>query len=53
MFYWLDNFIRCLPPFIHQGMGLNPTSYTVFLFFNILLWFSQMVRRANGLARHS
>jgi hypothetical protein len=31
MFYWLDNFI--LPSFFHQGMGSNPTFYTVFLTF--------------------
>jgi hypothetical protein len=50
MFYWLDNFTHYLPPFFHQGMGSNPTSYTVF---NILRWFNQMSRRANMLARHS
>jgi hypothetical protein len=26
MFYWLDSFTQCLPPFFHQGMGSNPTS---------------------------
>jgi hypothetical protein len=25
MFYWLDNFTQCLPPFFHQGVGSNPT----------------------------
>jgi hypothetical protein len=29
MFYWLDSFTQCLPPFFHQGMGLNPTFCTV------------------------
>jgi hypothetical protein len=28
MFYWLDSFIKCLPPFFHQGIGSNPTSCT-------------------------
>ena len=50
MFYWLDSFTQCLPPFFHQGMSLNPTFYTVF---NILRCFNQMGRRANRLARHS
>jgi hypothetical protein len=39
MFYWLDSFIECLLPLFHQGMGLNPTYFTVF---NILRWFNQM-----------
>jgi hypothetical protein len=43
MFYWF-------PPFFHQGMGSNLTSYTVF---NILRRFNQMDRRANELTRHS
>jgi hypothetical protein len=30
MFYWLDNFTQCLPPFFQQGMGSNLTSCTVF-----------------------
>jgi hypothetical protein len=30
MFYWLDSFTQCLPPFFQQGMSLNPTSYIVF-----------------------
>jgi hypothetical protein len=30
MFYWLDSFTQCLPPFFHQGIGSNPTSCTVF-----------------------
>jgi hypothetical protein len=47
MFYWLDNFIECLLSLFHQGMGSNPTSFTVF---NILRWFNQMGQRANGLA---
>jgi hypothetical protein len=50
MFYWLDSFTQCLSPFIHHGMSSNPSSYTVF---NILRWFNQIGRRANGLARHS
>jgi hypothetical protein len=25
MFYWLDNFTLCIPPFFHQGMGSDPT----------------------------
>jgi hypothetical protein len=33
MFYWLDNFTNCLMPFFHEGMGLNPTFCTVFLYF--------------------
>jgi hypothetical protein len=34
MFYWLDSFTQCLPPFFYQGMGsktLPPAP-----FFNIL-----------------
>ena len=23
MFYWLDSFAQCLPPFFHQGVGSN------------------------------
>jgi hypothetical protein len=30
MFYWLDGFIECLPPFFRQSVGLNPTSCTAF-----------------------
>jgi hypothetical protein len=30
MFYWLDSFAQCLPPFFHQGVGSNPTSCTAF-----------------------
>jgi hypothetical protein len=30
MFYWLDSFVQCLPPFFHQGVGSNPTFYTAF-----------------------
>jgi hypothetical protein len=29
LFYWLDSFTQCLSLFFHQGMGSNPTSYTV------------------------
>jgi hypothetical protein len=39
MFYWLSSFTQCLPPFLHQGVGLNPTFYTVFLIFYVeLIW---------------
>jgi hypothetical protein len=45
MFYWLDSFAQCLPP--------HPSSIRVWvqtpppaLFFNILLWFNQISRRA-------
>jgi hypothetical protein len=24
MFYWLDSFAQCLPPFFHQGCGFKP-----------------------------
>jgi hypothetical protein len=39
MFYWLDSFTQCLPPFF-QGMSSNPTSYTVFLTFyaDLIKW---------------
>jgi hypothetical protein len=30
MFYWLDSFTQCFPLFFYQGMGSNPTLYTVF-----------------------
>ena len=30
MFYWLDSFAQCLPPFFYQGVGSNLTSCTVF-----------------------
>jgi hypothetical protein len=40
MFYWLDSFTQCLPPFFHQGMGSNPTSCTIFLTFyaDLIKW---------------
>jgi hypothetical protein len=28
MFYWLNSFAQCLPPFIYQDVGSNPTSCT-------------------------
>jgi hypothetical protein len=30
MFYWLDDFTKCLPPFFHQDVGSNPSFYTNF-----------------------
>jgi hypothetical protein len=33
MFYWLDGFIQCLPPFFHYSVGPNPTSCIAFLTF--------------------
>jgi hypothetical protein len=50
MFYWLDSFTQRLSSFFHQGMSSNPISCIVF---NILCWFNQICRQANGLARHS
>jgi hypothetical protein len=44
MFYWLDSFTQCLPPFFHQGMGLNRTSCTVFLIF-----YADLIKWADGL----
>jgi hypothetical protein len=41
MFYLLDNFVQCLPPFFYEGVGSNTISCTVF---NILRWFNQMAR---------
>jgi hypothetical protein len=40
MFYWLDSFTQCLPPFFHQGIGSNPTSHTIFLTFyaDLIKW---------------
>jgi hypothetical protein len=35
MFYWLDSFARCLPPFFHQSVGSNQTPPPASLF-NIL-----------------
>jgi hypothetical protein len=43
MLYWLDSFIQCLLPFFHQGMGLNPTSYIVFLTF-----YTDLIKWADG-----
>jgi hypothetical protein len=45
MFYGLDNFTQCLLFFFHQGMSSNPISCIIF---NILRWFNQIGRRANG-----
>jgi hypothetical protein len=33
MFYWLDSFTPCLPPFFHHSVRSNPTSCTAFLTF--------------------
>jgi hypothetical protein len=44
MFYWIDVFTQCLPPFFHQGFGSNPTSCTIFLIFYANL----TTRLANG-----
>jgi hypothetical protein len=30
MFYWLDNFVQCLSPFFHQGVGSNLISCIAF-----------------------
>jgi hypothetical protein len=35
MFYWLDDFTKCLPPFFHHGVGSNPTYYIAFLTFYV------------------
>jgi hypothetical protein len=29
IFYWLDDFTQCFPPFFYQGVGSNPTSCTM------------------------
>jgi hypothetical protein len=43
MFYWLDSFTQCLPPFFHQVMGSNPTSCTIYLKFyaDLIKWVDQ------------
>jgi hypothetical protein len=35
MFYWLDSFTQCLPPFFHQGMSSNPT---IFCYVDLIKW---------------
>ena len=30
MFYWLDDFTQCLPPFFYHGLGSNLTYCTTF-----------------------
>jgi hypothetical protein len=44
MFYWLDSFTQCLPPFFYQVMGLNITSCTIFLTF-----YADLIKWADGL----
>jgi hypothetical protein len=47
MFYWLNNFVQCLPPFFHQGVGLNPTSCTTFniphLIHRFLIFYTELI----------
>jgi hypothetical protein len=33
MFYWLDGFTQCLPPFFHQGRGFKRHILRRFLIF--------------------
>jgi hypothetical protein len=35
MFYWLDSFTQCLPPFFHQGMGSTPPPAPFFDIFTV------------------
>jgi hypothetical protein len=53
MFCWLDNFTECLSPFFHQGMGLNPTSCTVFLSFyvDLIKWVDGLMGWPNTISR--
>jgi hypothetical protein len=37
MFYWLDSFTQCLPPFFHQGMGSNPPPVPFLTFYADLI----------------
>jgi hypothetical protein len=48
MLYWLDSFTQCHPSFFYQGMGLNPTSCTVFLTF-----YADLIKWVGGPAPHS
>jgi hypothetical protein len=50
MFYWLDDITHCLLPFLHQGLGLNPTSRTTFFnIFRFLIFYANLTTRlANG-----
>jgi hypothetical protein len=47
MFYWLDNFIQCLPPFFYQGVSSTSTSCIVFLTFYV-----DLTKWPDGLVRH-
>ena len=39
MFYWLDSFTQCLPPFFHQGMCSNPSSTPFLIFYaDLIKW---------------
>jgi hypothetical protein len=40
IFYWLDSFTHCFPPFFHQCMGLNPHLLHRFLTFyaDLIKW---------------
>jgi hypothetical protein len=53
MFYWLDSFIQCLPPFFHQGMGSKLTSCTVFLTFyaDLIKWIDGLTGWSDTVSR--
>jgi hypothetical protein len=38
MFYWLYNFLQCLPPFFHQGVGSKSICCTTFKYFTLSLF---------------
>jgi hypothetical protein len=44
MFYWLDSFTQCLPPFFHPSMGSNPTSSG-----RCLTFYVDLIKWADGL----
>ena len=53
MFYLLDGFTQCLPPFFHQGVGSNPTSYTVFnkFYADLTKWPDGLTGQPNTISR--
>jgi hypothetical protein len=52
MFYWLDSFIQCLPPFFHQGMGSNPSPAPFLTFYVVLIkWIDGLTGWSDTISR--
>jgi hypothetical protein len=46
MFYWLDSFTQCLPPFFHQGMG---SRFEPHLLHRYLTFYADLIKWIDGL----